>query len=48
MEPLTRTQQPKPNPAAAIAQNLFKGVGIGLGIYVLWVIAHAILFGMGG
>jgi hypothetical protein len=40
--------QPKVSPVRAVAKDLLRGAVIGFGIYVVWVIAHALLFGMLG
>lgn len=45
MEPLTRTQ-PEPSRVSMVIKELLRGLAIGLGIYVAFVIVHAILLGM--
>jgi hypothetical protein len=44
MEPVTRSQQ-EPNSIATAVKNLLMGAVMGAGVYLVWVIAHAILFG---
>lgn len=34
--------------ARAAAKDLLVGLAIGVGVYVLWVLLHSILFGIGG
>lgn len=38
----------KPSPVAGILRDLGKGLAIGLGLYVVWVVLHAVLFGLAG
>lgn len=47
MEPLTRTQ-PKQSLPATVGKELARGLAIGAGIYVGWIIVHALLFGVLG
>lgn len=47
MEPLTRPQ-PKTNRFAEIGKDLLRGVAIGVGIYIFFVIAHALVLGILG
>lgn len=47
MDPLTPAQ-PKTNRVAEIGKDLLRGLAIGLGIYVVWIVIHALLFGILG
>ncbi len=47
MDPLIPAK-PKESRLAAMGKDLVRGLAIGLGIYVVWVVIHMILFGMLG
>ncbi len=47
MDPLVPVQH-KESRLAAMGKDLLRGLAIGLGIYVVWVVVHMILFGVLG
>lgn len=47
MEPLIPAR-PKQNRLTEMGKDLVRGLAIGLGIYVVWVVIHMILFGVLG